>query len=187
MAMRVSNPMQSYHMERKNMDIRPKVRNAVLLGALAAVTATAWATSEEMSDDSAYVPPAVQTVVVTPSEPVVVSESLAPTETVVTTTETVIVPAPAIIVDRTVTQPAVTIEERRLTEDQRIQAVVMDRLATSNISGKIGVESNDSVVTLSGWTTTAMQADRASRTARGVIGVRYVQNEIRPRIGGSAS
>ena len=168
------------------MDIRPKVRNAVLLGALAAVTATAWATSEEMSDDSAYVPPTVQAVVVTPSEPVVVSES--PTETVVTTTETVIAPAPAIVVDRTVTQPAVTIEERRLTEDQRIQAVVMDRLATApNISGKIGVESNDSVVTLSGWTTTAGMADRASRTARGVIGVRYVQNEIRPRIGGSAS
>ena len=164
------------------MDIRPKVRNAVLLGALAAVTATAWATNEEWSDP-AYVPSATQAAVVPPTEPVVVSESLAPNETVVTTTAPVAVP----VVERSAA-PAITIEEQRLTEDQRIQAVVMDRLATaSNISGKIGVESRDSVVTLSGWTTTAMQADRAARTARGVIGVRYVQNEIRPRIGGSAS
>src|SRR5260221_10164477 len=79
-------------------------------------------------------------------------------------------------------------EESRLTEDQRIQAVVMDRIATmAYISGKIGVESNDSVVTLSGWTSTAGQADRAGRTARGVTGVRYVQNEIRPRIGGAGA
>ena len=164
------------------MDIRPKVRNAVLLGALAVVTATAWATNEEWSD-AAYVPPATEVVVTPPSEPVVASESLAPNETVVTTTAPVAVP----VVERSVA-PAITIEEQRLTEDQRIQAVVMDRLATApNISGKIGVESRDSVVTLSGWTTTAMQADRAGRTARGVIGVRYVQNEIRPRIGGSAS
>ena len=164
------------------MNIRPKVRNAVLLGALAAVTVTAWATNEEWSDP-AYVPPATEAAVTPPSEPVVTSESLAPNETVVTTTAPVAVP----VVERSVA-PAITIEEQRLTEDQRIQAVVMDRLATApNISGKIGVESRDSVVTLSGWTTTAMQADRASRTARGVIGVRYVQNEIRPRIGGSAS
>ena len=172
------------------MDTRPKIRNAVLVGALAAVTATAWATNEELSDygyaqpeqaavTATYEPVVTETVV---AEPVVASESLSPAETVVTTT------APAPVVERTTVASApITIEERRLTEDQRIQAVVMDRLAQTNISGKIGVESQDSVVTLSGWTSTAMQADRAARTARGVIGVRYVQNEIRPRIGGSAS
>ena len=37
----------------------------------------------------------------------------------------------------------------------------------------------------SGWTRTAGQAYRAEREARSVQGVRYVQNEIRPRIGGS--
>lgn len=164
------------------MKIRPKVRNAVLVGALAAITATAWATNEAVSD-AAYVPLATEAAVTPAIEPVVTSESLSPNETVVTTIAPVAVP----VVERSVAH-AITIEEQRLTEDQRIQAVVMDRLATEpNISGKIGVESRDSVVTLSGWTTTAMQADRASRTARGVIGVRYVQNEIRPRIGGSAS
>ena len=171
------------------MDIRPKVRNAILLGALAAVTATAWAMDDEFSD-AAYVPPAAEATAaisepVLVSEPVVTSESLAPTETVVTTTTYVPVAVP--VVERSVA-PAITIEEQRLTEDQRIQAVVMDRLAQAqNISGKIGVESRDSVVTLSGWTTTAMQADRAGRTARGVIGVKYVENQIRARIGGSAS
>ncbi len=156
------------------MDIRPKVRNAALAGALAAVTA-AWAANEAMTD-SYYVPSTPTAAAVTPSEPIAVSESLTPGESVA-------VP----VVERNVA-PAITIEERRLTEDQRIQAVVMDRIATmAYISGKIGVESNDSVVTLSGWTSTAGQADRAGRTARGVTGVRYVQNEIRPRIGGSVS
>ncbi len=163
------------------MKIRPKVRNAVLVGALAAITATAWATNNAVSD-AAYVPLATEAAVSSAAEPVVTSESLSANETVVTTTAPVAVP-----LERNVA-PTMTIEKQRLTEDQRIQAVVMDQLAAApNISGKIGVESRDSVVTLSGWTTTAMQADRAARTARGVIGVRYVQNEIRPRIGGSAS
>ena len=173
------------------MDTRPKIRNAVLVGALAAVTATAWATNDELSDygyaqpEQAAVTATYEPVVVTEpvvTEPVVASESLSPTETVVTTT------APAPVVERTTVASApITIEERRLSEDERIQAVVMDRLAQTNISGKIGVESLDSRVTLSGWTSTAMQADRAARTARGVIGVKYVENLIRPRIGGSAS
>jgi hypothetical protein len=169
------------------MDIRPKVRNAALVGALAAITATAWATNEAMTD-SGYAPP--EQAAIAPaseplvSEPLATSESLSPNESVAVAAER----APAPVVERTVASAPITIEEQRLTEDQRIQAVVMDRLAQApNISGKIGVESLDSVVTLSGWTSTAMQADRAARTARGVIGVRYVQNEIRPRIGGSAS
>jgi len=167
------------------MDIRPKIRNATLVAALAAATATACATNGAMSD-TAYVPAndvAMEIPTATAREPITVSDSLSPHESVVMTSDAAAVP----VVERSVAR-AITIEEQRLTEDQRIQAVVMDRLATApNISGKIGVESRNSVVTLSGWTTTAMQADRASRTARGVMGVRYVQNEIRPRIGGSAS
>ena len=53
------------------------------------------------------------------------------------------------------------------------------------ISGLIGVETRDSVVRLSGWTRTSGQARHAERDARSVGGVRYVQNEIRPRVGGS--
>jgi len=62
----------------------------------------------------------------------------------------------------------------------------MDKLATApNISGKIGVESQDAVVTLTGYTATAAQAQRAGRYAGSVEGVRSVQNEIRGRVGGS--
>ena len=62
----------------------------------------------------------------------------------------------------------------------------MDRIAGSQrISGKIGVESQGARVTLTGYTSTAAQADRAGRIARGVSGVSAVDNQIRPRIGGS--
>jgi hyperosmotically inducible periplasmic protein len=83
-------------------------------------------------------------------------------------------------------QPPITVEERRLSEDERIQAQVMDKLASNErLSGKIGVESHDAVVRLSGWTSTSGQAWRAGRDAGSIDGVRYVQNEIRPRVGGS--
>ena len=47
------------------------------------------------------------------------------------------------------------------------------------------MESRDAVVTLTGYTVTAGQAHRAGRYAGSVEGVKYVQNEIRARIGGS--
>lgn len=178
----------------------PKVRNAILVAAIATVTltATAWATSETVTSSSwvPYSKPMVEaTTISVPAEPVVVkepiapSETLAPNETVVTQTETTTVhtaPREHVAVPRSELQPAITIEERRLSLDQRIQLTVMDRLASApNLSGKIGVESNDAVVTLTGYTVTAGQAWRAERVARSVDGVRYVQNQIRPRIGGS--
>ena len=60
-------------------------------------------------------------------------------------------------------------------------------IRNENLSGKIGVESVDRVVTLSGYTLTSGQAYRAGRDARSVEGVRSVRNEIRPRVGGSVS
>lgn len=154
------------------MIIRPKFRSAALVGALAAVTATAWATGEAVSN-STYVP----------APAVAVTESLAPNEAVVTVDESTSAP----VVERgTIAQPAITVEQRRLSEDERIQAVVMDKLANNpRLSGKIGVESRDSVVRLTGYTRTVGQAWHAEREARGVVGVKYVQNEIRPRVGGS--
>ena len=155
-----------------------KIRNAALAGALAAVSiATAWATSAS------------------PSRPVALHDSLAPDETVVTDTPAAVAgDAPAapvedrsIVADRaSVAQPSLNIEQRRLSRDQRIQADVMDKLAMNrNLSGKIGVESHDAVVTLTGYTSTAGQAWRAGRDARSVVGVRYVDNQVRARVGGS--
>lgn len=167
-----------------------KLRNAALAGALVAVAATAWATTEYVTtsypDLEKDVTLAQGEVLVAPAEPVVVQET-------VTTTETVMVPepanpAPAPVIERSIpqAQPPLTIEDRRLTLDQRIQANVIDVLAQApNISGKIGVESNNQVVTLTGYTVTAGQATRAARYAGSVEGVKQVQNEIRARIGGS--
>jgi Predicted periplasmic or secreted lipoprotein len=168
------------------MDIRPKFRNAALV-ALTAVGATAWATNETMPD-LAYAPSGIvvaEQPVTTSSEAIAVDDSLSPAETVVTTREaTYVQPTP--VGDRSVEQPGITVEERRLTTDERIQAQVMDKLASNeHLSGKIGVESHDSVVRLSGYTTTAGMAYRAGRDAGSIVGVKYVQNEIRPRIGGS--
>jgi len=163
-----------------------KIRNAALVAALAAVTATAYATSEYVTAHSDTVVAPTETVVTTTTtttlEPAVPAESLTTNETVVTTAapETspqLNVPAPSV---------PITIEDRRMSMDERIQSDVMDKLAASpNISGKIGVESKDAVVTLTGYTTTSGQAYRAGRYAGSVEGVKYVQNDIRARIGGS--
>ena len=165
------------------MRFQPKARNAVLVAALAAVAATAWATND-MTYHSTYVPAYTVAVEEPAPEAVVVNESLAPNENVVIAAEE---PAAPVVIERsTAYQPAITIEQRRLSNDERIQAQVMDRLAgIQNISGKIGVESNDAVVRLTGYTATNGQAYRAGREASSVMGVRYVQNEIRPRVGGS--
>lgn len=80
-----------------------------------------------------------------------------------------------------------TAASRRMANDARIRSGVMERLAANRatIYGRIGVESQDAVVRLTGYTQTSGQALRAEREARKVRGVRSVRNEIRPRIGGS--
>ncbi|HEX4780349.1 MAG TPA: BON domain-containing protein [Usitatibacter sp.] len=172
------------------MTIRPNVRSTLLVAALAAVGATAWATDDTLSSsssipsNSALDQPSVAATndAVAPGSSVAVNDSLAPNEGVIPAES----PATP-VVDRNVeAQPPVTVEQRRLSNDERIQSQVMDRIAGArNISGKIGVESYNAVVTLTGYTTTTAQADRASRYAGGVMGVKYVQNEIRSRMGGS--
>jgi len=163
-----------------------KVRNAALVAALAAVTATAYATNEYVTAHSDTVVAPTETIVTTTTtttiEPVAPVESLTTNETVVTTPASPAESAPLLNVPST----PITIEDRRLTLDERIQSDVMDKLASApNISGKIGVESKDAVVTLTGYTSTSAQAYRAGRYAGSVEGVKYVQNDIRGRIGGS--
>ena len=161
-------------------------RNAALVAALAAVAATAWATS-----DSYYPSPQASTSAAPPAS-VAPSDSVIAPQTVVVDDPAVAAPVPAapaarpVVVDEGVRQPPITIEQRRLTLDERIQADVMDAvLHTPNVTGKIGVESNDAIVTLTGWTNTSGQAFRAGRSAQGVQGVTHVENLIRPRVGGS--
>lgn len=176
------------------MSNRRKLHTPVLVVALAACMATAWAASETLSNSS-YIPSVVAAPVVT------APAAEASGQTIVTAGETVVAlpdggpiiavreeplaPAP-VAIEQSRVQPPITIEEQRLSEDQRIQGDVIDLLARNpRLSGKIGVETADSVVTLSGYTITAGQAWRAGRDARGVIGVKHVVNGIRPRIGGS--
>jgi osmotically-inducible protein OsmY len=81
------------------------------------------------------------------------------------------------------TESPLTITEQRLL-DQRIQADVMNVLARNpEYSGHVGVETKDQVVNLSGHLATSGQVWKAGREAKRVPGVRYVVNEIRPRIG----
>jgi hypothetical protein len=166
------------------MSIQPKLRLPVLAAALAVTMGTAYATY-----DSTYIPaPAVAPAAAEPAP----APTIAAEETTVTTKEApVAVKQETAVVPVSEPQPpadSITITKPRLSTDQRIQADVIDLLSRNpNLSGKIGVVSEDSVVTLTGYTATSGQAWRAGRDARGVVGVRHVVNEIRPRVGGITS
>ena len=165
-----------------------KLRVPLLVGAIAAVAATAWAANESSETTTTVIEPIAVSETVTVREPIALKETLSPNETIVVKEESVLVrqEAPIAVAEGEVTQPPITVEERRLSRDEVIQLAVMDLLRNNDrLTGKIGVESYDSVVRLSGWTMTAGQARRAGQAAYGVQGVRHVENEIRPRIGGS--
>ena len=179
--------------------MRNRMKRSATLAALlaAAVAATAWAANGTLHD-STWVPyrATVDTSVVT-------AQSLGPNEAIVTDEPAPFV-QPAPVAERVMpleaaalpsqrmsapqagrTQAPIVIEQRRLTLDESIQARLMDAIAQApNISGRIGVESHDAVVTLSGWTLTQAQAQRAVRHAYATGGVRDVRNEIRARVGG---
>jgi hypothetical protein len=180
------------------MALGPKI--AILAAVLTASAASPWAAHE--LQNSTLVPAPVN---LAPAEP---ESAVIPTATaadpVVTADEAVVTTdGPAVIAKETDITPrtgpiavqapepsraAITITEPRLTLDQRIQADVMDLLARNpNLSGRIGVVSEGATVTLTGRVATSGQAWRAGRDARGVIGVRHVVNEIRPRVGGISS
>jgi hypothetical protein len=94
-------------------------------------------------------------------------------------------PAPAQTVTEVIYEaPAITVEAPRMTEDQRITNDVVSVLAADPyLSGRIGVETRDQDVNLSGTVTTPGQVRRAVRGARSVWGVRNVTSELRPRVG----
>ena len=171
-------------------------KRVALVAALAAVTATAWATSETLRlAPSTSIPIVViEEHELKAASPLRTEDTLAPNEAVVGS-ETVAPAAPVAatpqrtmpVVERAdVAEAPIVIEQKAMTLDERIQSQVMERIAgVANLSGRIGVESHDAVVTLTGHTVTAAQAYRVERTARSVEGVRGVDNQIRARIGGS--
>jgi len=198
------------------MNSDPNVRTVMLVTALAAVAATAWATNESLPhttwtysdalEETSNAPPqeelaAPESEMVNAREATSTSEAADGTEAAADAIPSnahipaASEPPPAIdpkmetrtraTMDQGSLQPPITIEERRLTLDERIQGNVMDVLLSQDLSGKIGVESQDAVVTLTGYTTTVGQAQRAGRYAASVEGVKAVQNQIRPRVGGS--
>ena len=82
-------------------------------------------------------------------------------------------------------EPPVIVTAPRATEDELITSDVVDVLANDpRLSGRIGVETIDRSVELSGIVTSAGQARRAERDAKGVEGVRDVRNNLATRIGG---
>ena len=80
--------------------------------------------------------------------------------------------------------PATVVTANRSAEDLAITNAVIERIAADpQISGRIGVDTQRNVVTLSGRVYTTMQADRAARHAMRTTGVREVDNQLRSHPG----
>ena len=80
--------------------------------------------------------------------------------------------------------PATVVTGSRSAEDQAITVAVIGRIAGDPlISGRVGVDTQRSVVTLSGRVATPVQADRAVRHAMQTTGVREVDNQLRSHPG----
>jgi osmotically-inducible protein OsmY len=82
-------------------------------------------------------------------------------------------------------EPPIVVTESRATDDALITGEVVDTLAADpRLSGRIGVQTLDREVELTGIVTTAGQSRQAERDARSVYGVRSVSNKLATRIGG---
>jgi hypothetical protein len=83
-------------------------------------------------------------------------------------------------------RPRVIVTAPALTEDEAINRDVVDTLASNpRLSGRIGVETRNNTVELSGRVATPGQVRIAERDAKSVPGVREVQSQLRPSVGGS--
>lgn len=82
--------------------------------------------------------------------------------------------------------PRIVVEAEPIGVDEAITYDVVDTLAADDrLSGRIGVETYDRRVELSGIVTTPGQARIAARDAMSVPGVREVNSQLRTRVGGS--
>lgn len=81
--------------------------------------------------------------------------------------------------------PQIVVTETRGNQDLLITGAVVDALSQdARLAGRIGVETLDGDVELTGIVTTAGQSRQAERDAMGVSGVRHVHNQLATRIGG---
>jgi len=81
-------------------------------------------------------------------------------------------------------EPSITVTAQRSGSDQRINASVVAAIAgDGRISGRIGVDTLNANVTLTGRVMTPAMAERAASDARSVDGVADVTNYIRARVG----
>jgi osmotically-inducible protein OsmY len=82
-------------------------------------------------------------------------------------------------------ESAIIVTEARPTDDAIINADVVEALASdSRLAGRIGVQTLDREVELSGIVTSPGQSMQAERDAKSVYGVRNVRNLLSTRIGG---
>jgi osmotically-inducible protein OsmY len=85
--------------------------------------------------------------------------------------------------DESATSP-ITVYGQRATEDQRINDDVVAAIANdSSLDGKIGVQTEDGKVTLTGLVSTFGQADRAGQDAESVDGVKEVDDQVNALVG----
>jgi osmotically-inducible protein OsmY len=81
---------------------------------------------------------------------------------------------------------SVTVTAPRPSNDELLRNAVMDRLSgDARLQGRIGVEAYQHTVSLTGRVMSTNQVDRAESLARGVDGVRDVNNYITARVGNS--
>jgi len=81
-------------------------------------------------------------------------------------------------------EPPIVVTATRPTDDQ-INGEVVDALAGDDrLAGRIGVQTLDGDVELSGIVTTAGQSRQAERDAKSVRGVHSVSNKLSTRMGG---
>ena len=81
-------------------------------------------------------------------------------------------------------EPPIVVTESRMNDDE-INSRVVDVLAGDpRLAGKIGVQTLDREVELTGIVNTAGQSRQAERDAKSVYGVRGVNNRLATRMGG---
>jgi BON domain len=162
------------------MIVRPVYAASLMIVSLAAA-----ATTFSTMPDTYFDPLAI---VDTDNEVIAQSDTLPADETpLAPSTDEAQAPVPAAATEANppYTEPPITVTISPQDRDTLINKDVMDALANEpNLSGKIGVETNNQVVTLSGRVGTTGQVDRAGRIARGVTDVNEVQNLLHARVGG---
>lgn len=95
---------------------------------------------------------------------------------------------PAFAQDFVAPDSPIVVTGPRLSQDEIINQQVVDALAgDARLSGRIGVQTTDQDVELSGIVTNASQSRHAERIAMGVPGVRHVHNTLATRMGTSTN